>query len=74
MLEQLILTDLKAYPDSSISDIQKRIADVPKKELQKSIYALVIKGELASKGSKTYRQYTLAEKKRNEKEMKKDKS
>jgi hypothetical protein len=53
-------------PSSSLSYYHDRF--VPKKELQKSIYALVVKGELANKGSKTYRQYSLAEKKRNEKE------
>ena len=72
VLEQLLLTDLKAYPDSSISDMKKRIADIPQKELQKTIYGLVSKGELVSKGSKTYRTYSLAEKKRNEKENKKE--
>ncbi|MEN9443206.1 MAG: hypothetical protein RIS47_96 [Bacteroidota bacterium] len=72
MLEQLLLTDLKAYPDSSISDMQKRIADVPRKELQKTIYGLVSKGELVNKGSKTYRTYSLAEKKRKEKEKGKE--
>jgi len=50
---------------SSLSYYHDRF--VPKKELQKSIYALVVKGDLANKGSKTYRQYSLAEKK----EMKK---
>ena len=72
VLEQLLLTDLKAYPNSSISEIQKRITDVPKKELQKTIYGLVKKGKLVNKGSKTYRTYSLAEKKRNEKEIKKE--
>lgn len=33
--------------------------------LQKIIYKLVKKGDLVSKGSKTYRTYSLAEKKRN---------
>lgn len=73
VLEQLLLTDLKSYPNSSISDIQKRITDVPKKELQKIIYGLVEKGTLEHRGSKTYRTYALAEKKRNEKETKKEK-
>lgn len=72
VLEQLLLTDLKTYPDSSISDIQKRIADVPQKELQKTMYGLVSKGELLIKGSKTYRTYLLVEKKRNEKEKEKE--
>ncbi|MEI6821462.1 MAG: ATP-binding protein [Bacteroidota bacterium] len=68
VLEQLILTDFQNYPNSSIGNIQKRIADIPKKELQKIIYGLVEQGRVIGKGSKTYRSYSLAEKKRNEKE------
>lgn len=68
VLEQLVLTDIKNYPNSTIGDIDKRINDVPKKELQKVIYKLVGRGDIDSEGSKTYRKYYLAEKKRNEKE------
>lgn len=68
VLEQLVLTDIKNYPNSSIGDIDKRIKDVPKKQLQKVIYKLVESGDIEIKGSKTYRKYHLAEKKRNEKE------
>jgi ATP-dependent DNA helicase RecG len=68
VLEQLILTDIKNYPNATIGDIDKRIKDVSKKELQKVIYKLVDNGEVAATGSKTYRKYLLAEKKRNEKE------
>lgn len=68
VLEQLVLTDIKNYPNSRISDIDKRIKDVSKKELQKLIYKLVEIGKITTSGSKTYRKYLLAEKKRNEKE------
>jgi ATP-dependent DNA helicase RecG len=68
VLEQLVLTDIKNYPNSTIGDIDRRIKDIPKKELQKVIYKLVKKGDIYSEGSKTYRKYYLAEKKRNEKE------
>lgn len=68
VLEQLVLTDIKNYPNSTIGDIDKRINDVPKKELQKVIYKLVGRGDIDSEGSKTYRKYYLAEKKRSEKE------
>lgn len=68
VLEQLVLTDIKNYPNSTIGDVDKRIKDVTKKELQKIIYKLVESGHVISEGSKTYRKYSLAEKKRNEKE------
>ncbi len=68
VLEQLILTDIKNYPNSSIADIDSRIKDIPKKDLQKTIYKLVRNGNLKTFGSKTYRKYSLVEKKRNEKE------
>lgn len=68
ILEQLVITDIKNYPNSSIGDIDKRIKDVSKKELQRVIYKLVENGDVDAMGSKTYRKYILAEKKRNEKE------
>ena len=68
VLEQLVLTDIKNYPNSSIGDIDARIKDVSKKELQKVVYKLVENGDVDATGSKTYRKYILAEKKRNEKE------
>ncbi len=68
VLEQLVLTDIKNYPHSSIGDIDNRIKDISKKELQKVIYKLVDKGDVVTTGPKKYRKYLLAEKKRNEKE------
>src|SRR5690606_7585847 len=44
VLEQLVLTDIKNYPNSSISEIDSRIKDVSKKELQKVVYKLVENG------------------------------
>jgi ATP-dependent DNA helicase RecG len=68
VLDQLILTDLKNYPNSKVSEIDQRIKDVHKKDIQKAIYKLTEEGLLEAHGSKTYRRYRLAEKKRNEKE------
>lgn len=68
VLEQLILTDIENYPESSIRDINNRIKDVSKKEIQKNIYRLIKEKKIIGTGSKTYRKYKLAEKKRNEKE------
>ncbi len=68
VLEQLVLTDIQNYPNSRIGDIDTRIKDVSKKELQKTIYKLVETGAIESHGSKTYRKYRLAETKRNKKE------
>jgi ATP-dependent DNA helicase RecG len=65
VLKQLIITDIKNYPNSRISEIFERIKDVPKKEIQKVVYKLVEQDELKSSGSKTHRKYYLTEKKRN---------
>lgn len=72
VLEELILTDIKNYPGSMISDVIDRIKDVPKKEIQRIIYKLVKVEKIIPAGSRTYRKYTLAEKKRNEKEIDKE--
>ncbi len=72
VLEELIKTDLVNHPDSILREIQTRLKDVEKKDIQKTLYKLVRQGELESKGSKTYKQYKLAEKKRKTKENRKE--
>lgn len=68
VLEELIKKDLEIHPFSSISQIKDRIKDVEKTDIQKCLYKLVESNELDTRGSKTYREYNVAEKKRNEKE------
>lgn len=69
VLEELIQKDLEIHPLSSIGQIKSRIKDVDKRDIQKCLYKLVKNNKIAAIGSKTYRKYRLAEKKRNEKEI-----
>jgi ATP-dependent DNA helicase RecG len=63
VLEALILEDLKYNPKSKIGEIKKRLIGADEKEVQKSIYNLVKKGDLTTEGSLKYRTYGLAKKK-----------
>jgi ATP-dependent DNA helicase RecG len=56
----LIESDLETYPKSTISEIQKRLPDVNRKDLQKSIYKMVKDNVLLHSPGKTYRKYWLA--------------
>ena len=69
-LVALIEEDLKLFPDSLLADIQKRLTDVTTKDLRKTIYQMVSDGILTHSPGKTYRRYSLAKNKRNEKETK----
>ena len=60
VLEELIKTDLRNYPNSAIRNIEKRLKDVDKKMIQRILYKLTREGKIATKGSKTYRTYSLA--------------
>jgi ATP-dependent DNA helicase RecG len=71
-LQAMIEEDLLMHPESLIADIEKRLVDVPLKDLRKSIYTMVKSGVLNFFGGKTYRKYSLAKKNRNEKESKKE--
>ena len=67
-LAALIETDLENHPQSQVSEIHKRLEDVPLEDIRKRVYGMVKKGILAHSSGKTYRKYWLAKKKRNEKE------
>jgi len=60
VLEELIKTDLRNYPNSTIGDIESRLKDVEKKVIQRLLYKLVKEEKIISEGSKTYRTYLLA--------------
>lgn len=64
VLEELIQKDLEIHPLSSIGQIKSRIKDVDKRDIQKCLYKLVKNNKIAAIGSKTYRKYRLAEKKK----------
>lgn len=61
-LKALIEEDLKLHPQSTISEIQKRIVDVPIEDIRKHIYQLVKDELLEHSGGKTYRKYWLKQK------------
>jgi ATP-dependent DNA helicase RecG len=58
-LMALIEEDLRLHPKSKKNEIQKRLPDMPEKDLQKYLYAMVKSGKILSEGGKTYRQYYL---------------
>jgi hypothetical protein len=62
-LEALIEQDIKAYPNSAMTDIKKRLEDVPQKDIQKTLYKMASAGILEHTNSKTHRRYWLAKKK-----------
>lgn len=63
MLEALIKEDLKYNPNSSISEMKKRLKGVPENDVQRTIYRLAAQNELIMYGGKRNRTYELAKKK-----------
>lgn len=62
-LKALVEEDLKLHPESMIRDIQRRIQDVPLRDIRKAVYELVAKGALEHSAAKKTRVYWLAKKK-----------
>ena len=60
VLEELIKTDLRNYPNSTAGDIESRLKEIDKKVIQRVLYKLVREGKVVAEGSKTYRTYLLA--------------
>lgn len=60
-LEALIEMDLRQYPESLKMDIAGRLPDVEVKDIQKTLYAMVKKGELVTSGGRANRRYSLKE-------------
>lgn len=56
----LLETDISTYPNSSISEIHKRLPDVDIKDLRKTIYQMVEDGKLQTYGALKNRTYKLA--------------
>jgi ATP-dependent DNA helicase RecG len=61
-LELLILEDLKHNGKSKLSDIQKRLPEVPIEDVKKMIYKMVGK-EIETDGAKRNRTYVISKKK-----------
>jgi len=61
-LKALVEEDLKLYPLSKSSEIQKRIADLPIEEIRKCLTAMVVAGTVEASGIKKGKVYRLAKK------------
>lgn len=62
-LEALITEDLKYNGRSKISEIQERLKEVPKADIQKAVYRMVENKDLKPEGGKRNRTYDLFKKK-----------
>jgi ATP-dependent DNA helicase RecG len=61
-LEALIMEDLKYNGRSKIADIQNRLSEAPKTDIQKTLYKMVDKNLLITQGAKRNRTYDLSKK------------
>ncbi len=60
-LRALILEDLERYPNSSSSDVHRRIApELPGKTLQRALQGLVVEGRVVGEGERRWRRYHAA--------------
>ncbi len=59
-LKALIEEDVKMYPNSKMSDIQRRLPDILAEDIQKCVYKMVKQNVLLVQGAKTNRTYILA--------------
>jgi ATP-dependent DNA helicase RecG len=59
-LKALIEEDVKIYPNSKMSDIQRRLPDILTGDIQKCVYKMVKENMLQVQGAKTNRTYSLA--------------
>jgi ATP-dependent DNA helicase RecG len=59
VLRALIAEDLRAYPNSLVADIHRRMGELSKAEIQREVYRMVADGVLSSSNGKTYRRYSL---------------
>lgn len=62
-LEALIIEDLKYNGRSQLSEIQKRIPEVLKEDIQKTVYRMVENNQIETEGAKRNRSYDLSKKK-----------
>ena len=60
-LKALIHEDLRYHPNSTMSEISKRLPDVEYIELEKMVRMMVKDGKIIPLGGRKYRRYTLAE-------------
>ena len=58
-LKALIEEDIRIYPNSSISEIESRLEDVDRRDIQKIIYSMVRNDKLSTTGARTNRRYSI---------------
>ncbi|GAA4358853.1 ATP-binding protein [Hymenobacter saemangeumensis] len=56
-LRALIAEDLKAYPNSLMSEIHRRLEELSLEDIRKEVYRMVADGTVGSTDGKTYRRY-----------------
>jgi len=61
-LEALIIEDLLRYPKSKSADIQKRIEELPIKDIRKKLLVMETEGKVLTEGSKKGKVYYVAKK------------
>jgi ATP-dependent DNA helicase RecG len=61
-LAALVIEDLKYNGSSKLSDIQKRLSEIPKQDIQKAIYKMVDNNEVIPEGAKRNRTYSIPKK------------
>ncbi len=62
-IEALIIEDLKYNGKSKLSEIQERLKEIPKSDIQKAVYRMVDNDDLITEGAKRNRTYDLSKKK-----------
>jgi ATP-dependent DNA helicase RecG len=62
-IEALIIEDLKYNGKSKLSDIQARLKEISKTDIQKAVYRMVDNDDLITEGAKRNRTYDLSKKK-----------
>jgi ATP-dependent DNA helicase RecG len=59
-LRELVLSDLRRYPDASISEIHSRIGtEIALRDLRRELYHLAESGEIRIKGTKRWARYSI---------------
>lgn len=61
-LAALIQEDLKYNANSKLSDIQKRLSEIPKEDIKKAVYKMVDDKEIIPEGAKRNRTYSIPKK------------
>jgi ATP-dependent DNA helicase RecG len=60
-LRALILEDLERFPESSISEIQRRIGpEIPPRSVKRALDLLMTEGVLVASGERRWRRYRVA--------------